>query len=47
MLRLHTGPSCEFDCNDMIGTCIDYDFVCNGIPDCPNESDETAETCGK
>lgn len=29
------------------GTCLPYDKVCNGIPECPGGQDEAVTECGK
>jgi len=39
----HTNYICsndEFLCLNTTGFCIDKHYVCDGLPDCPNGSDE-------
>ena len=34
----------EWECND--GQCINDDYLCDTIPDCNDESDESDSQCG-
>ncbi|XP_047737547.1 uncharacterized protein LOC108669393 [Hyalella azteca] len=42
-----TAPSvgCDHRCPE-IGACLPQELMCNRIPDCPSEADETAAACG-
>ncbi|XP_065934945.1 uncharacterized protein [Magallana gigas] len=39
------NPAMEFECHNKVH-CIDKDYVCDGLPDCADNSDEIPAVCG-
>uniref|UniRef100_A0A8D0GVD5 Uncharacterized protein n=1 Tax=Sphenodon punctatus TaxID=8508 RepID=A0A8D0GVD5_SPHPU len=44
VLQQHLCDIGEFLCHDHV-TCVSENWLCDGEPDCPDDSDESLDTC--
>lgn len=44
--KIDCNNDTSFQCHRPMNTCISNEYVCDGRPDCPDESDESKKFCG-